>query len=214
MAQTRDRILAVAADLFSLHGYYGTSTRDIAGIVGIRQPSLYRHFPSKAAIMHELLELNVGVATRAALRVERYPASAGARLFRLFVTDVDYLAEMPYDLAGSLTRGVFEDVEFERWARTYDELHLARRRMIVEGVGTGQFRALDPVLAEHNVAAVLSSFLRPPSASDKSAVHAATAVAEFLVGAMVTTFDEVATIAAEAADLPDPYVVTDEVTTP
>ena len=52
---TRERILTEASRLFAERGYDGTSTRQIADAVGIRQPSLFHHFASKQAIMEELL---------------------------------------------------------------------------------------------------------------------------------------------------------------
>lgn len=53
---TREKILAVAADLFARKGYAGTSTRDIASVLSIASPSLYHHFRSKGAILTELLK--------------------------------------------------------------------------------------------------------------------------------------------------------------
>lgn len=54
--ETRREILDAALDLFSQKGFYGTSTRDIARQVGVRESALYHHFKSKAAILHALLE--------------------------------------------------------------------------------------------------------------------------------------------------------------
>lgn len=48
----RERILRAASKLFLSKGYAATSTRDIAQAVGIRQPSLYYHFATKADILH------------------------------------------------------------------------------------------------------------------------------------------------------------------
>ena len=42
-----EEILKVAARLFSLKGYAGTTMADIADSVGIRSPSLYYHFSDK-----------------------------------------------------------------------------------------------------------------------------------------------------------------------
>src|SRR5581483_2006845 len=44
---TRERILYEASNLFAREGYHGTTTREIAAAVGVRQPSLFYHFPSK-----------------------------------------------------------------------------------------------------------------------------------------------------------------------
>lgn len=52
---TRERILEVAARLFSERGFAGTSIRDIAGELGVTKAALYYHFPSKDAILVELV---------------------------------------------------------------------------------------------------------------------------------------------------------------
>ena len=52
---TRSEILDAALDLFALSGYFGTSMRQIARAVGVRESALYHHFPSKDAILEDLL---------------------------------------------------------------------------------------------------------------------------------------------------------------
>ena len=54
-AGTRQRILAIAADLFSRQGYTGTTIADIARELGTTTAALYYHFPSKADILGGLL---------------------------------------------------------------------------------------------------------------------------------------------------------------
>src|ERR1700730_7923865 len=51
----RQRILAIAADLFARQGYTGTSIADIARELGTTTAALYYHFPSKSAILGGLL---------------------------------------------------------------------------------------------------------------------------------------------------------------
>jgi AcrR family transcriptional regulator len=53
---TRERILAVANDLFTEQGYEGTSLREIAVRLGITKAALYYHFRSKDEILATLLE--------------------------------------------------------------------------------------------------------------------------------------------------------------
>lgn len=50
----REEILATATALFGRHGVHGVSTRQIAGQVGISQPSLYAHFASIQQIQDEV----------------------------------------------------------------------------------------------------------------------------------------------------------------
>ena len=53
---TRQRILESAIDLFAMKGYTETSVRELAAAVGIKEASLYNHFPSKNAILDEIME--------------------------------------------------------------------------------------------------------------------------------------------------------------
>jgi AcrR family transcriptional regulator len=54
--QTRQAILDAALDLFAERGYFGTSLRDIAAVVGVRESAFYNYFDSKEALFSELLE--------------------------------------------------------------------------------------------------------------------------------------------------------------
>ncbi len=52
---TKDRIVEAALQLFSTDGYEGVSVKDIAGAVGIKDSSLYKHFKSKKAIFDTII---------------------------------------------------------------------------------------------------------------------------------------------------------------
>ena len=54
---TKEKILESALTLFSRNGYSGTSVEQIAGRVGIKAPSLYKHFKGKADILNNLIDL-------------------------------------------------------------------------------------------------------------------------------------------------------------
>ncbi len=53
--QTRQAILDAALKLFAENGYYGTSLRDIATAVGVRESALYHYFPGKEARFEALI---------------------------------------------------------------------------------------------------------------------------------------------------------------
>jgi AcrR family transcriptional regulator len=55
---TRSDILSAALDSFSVRGFFGTSMREIARAVGVREGALYHYFPSKDSILEELLQLH------------------------------------------------------------------------------------------------------------------------------------------------------------
>ena len=53
---TKDRIVEEALTLFSTKGFKGTSVKNIADAVGIKDASLYKHFKSKQEILDTIVE--------------------------------------------------------------------------------------------------------------------------------------------------------------
>ena len=53
--RTRQAILDAALDLFAQKGFFGTSLRDVATAVGVRESALYNYFPSKDALFEALI---------------------------------------------------------------------------------------------------------------------------------------------------------------
>jgi AcrR family transcriptional regulator len=51
----REQLLATAAELFAKRGFHGVSVADLGAACGISGPALYKHFPSKDAILAEML---------------------------------------------------------------------------------------------------------------------------------------------------------------
>lgn len=52
----RENILAAAVQLFSEYGYHAAPLRDIARLAGIQAASIYHHYPSKQALLVEIME--------------------------------------------------------------------------------------------------------------------------------------------------------------
>ena len=53
---TKEKILDAALTLFAENGYDGTSVEKIANIVGIKAPSLYKHYKGKEDILNALID--------------------------------------------------------------------------------------------------------------------------------------------------------------
>ena len=51
----RNEILATAAQLFAQRGFHGVSVADLGAACGMSGPALYKHFPSKDAVLAEML---------------------------------------------------------------------------------------------------------------------------------------------------------------
>src|SRR5256885_3470589 len=54
-AETRERLLRAAADVFAERGYEGTRVADIAAAAGVSNGALYAHFGSKAELLVDAL---------------------------------------------------------------------------------------------------------------------------------------------------------------
>jgi AcrR family transcriptional regulator len=148
---TRERILRAASRLFAAKGYHGTSTRDIADAVGIRQPSLFHHFGSKAEIMSALQELDLlpSVALlEAAIESGDGPAvSLYATLYR----EVRHLLASPYDFTATSTAEVLNDPAFARAAAWFGRIQRLRRQLIERGVASGELIDIDPAFANRAI---------------------------------------------------------------
>nr|MCR4735058.1 TetR/AcrR family transcriptional regulator [Treponema sp.] len=53
---TKEKILESSLTLFSKQGYDGTSVEQIAQAVGIKAPSLYKHFKGKEEILNAIID--------------------------------------------------------------------------------------------------------------------------------------------------------------
>lgn len=106
--EPREEILDVCASLFTQRGFAATSTRDIADAVGIRQASIYFHFPSgKEEILADLLQRSIRPTLERVEKIEALGAETGAGpevlLYLLTVLDVRALATLPHN-SGILAR--------------------------------------------------------------------------------------------------------------
>ena len=79
----RTEILAAAATLIARNGLSGASTRLIAAEAGLQQPSVFYYFPSKDAIIGELLDQVVEPTLQMLGRIQRARAPASVSLFAL-----------------------------------------------------------------------------------------------------------------------------------
>ena len=55
-ANTRERMIKAALDLFSVKGYDGTSVDEIAESIGVKGPNLYAYFKGKEALLQAVFD--------------------------------------------------------------------------------------------------------------------------------------------------------------
>lgn len=135
---TRDRILLEASQLFATHGFRGASTRQIADRVGIRQPSLFKHFASKQAMLAELAVYDMHVPARHAEVAARARGSVVDRFAGYVAWDFEWYRTMPFDLRG-MNEDLVQSEKLDDAHQALDRWHDAIGRMLRQGVRAGQF---------------------------------------------------------------------------
>lgn len=135
----RDRILEAAGELFVAHGYAATTTRQISANVGIKQPSLYYHFPNKAAM---LLELLIATARPSVIKArelrEQESLSPLVRLLALIRFDVSLLASGPSNIGALYLLPEVTGPEFEEFRQMRAELVDAYSCLLTRTVEAGE----------------------------------------------------------------------------
>lgn len=129
-ATPADEILDAAAELFTTRGYTATSTRAIADAVGLRQASLYTHFPTKAAILVSLLDTTVGpTLDRARRLLDGEPAPREA-LLTLAAIDVEGLLASRWNIGMLYVLPEVAGEAFEGFRASRSELRGIYRRLV------------------------------------------------------------------------------------
>ena len=142
---TRELILLEASRLFAVRGYRGTSTHDIAAAVGVRQPSLYKHFASKQEIAEELLRRDLTAGIDALERMAADGGGAAVELYRYLQWEVRYVRSTPFDLRALYLDEILDLPEFEEGRAMNVRYSMLLRSIIERGIQSGEFLDLDGV---------------------------------------------------------------------
>jgi AcrR family transcriptional regulator len=157
----RDQILDAAMQCFASSGFRGTTTREIAGRVGITEAALYRHFASKEALYAAIIarkieapDLTVHLEAAAAAGDDRAVLSGLARtLIERVEADPAFIRIL-----------LFTALEGHSLAEPFFAARMLRMREFLTGyiasrIREGAFRALDPVLAARAFLGMVSDYM-------------------------------------------------------
>jgi len=76
----REKIRAAAVQLFAEMGYHAAPLRDIARLAGIQAASIYYHYPSKQAILVEIMDTHMRDLNAQLEHILTHPVSVAERL--------------------------------------------------------------------------------------------------------------------------------------
>lgn len=139
----RAEVLAIAAELFATRGYAQTTVRDIADEAGILSGSLYHHFDSKEAMLHEIMrEFMDSLHQRFQVIVDQSatPRETLDELVRAAFATID---ATPHPVALFQNEaGLFPHLpDFEFVARTGRKIERLWVQVLIDGRESGEFRA-------------------------------------------------------------------------
>lgn len=155
--ETRARIFAAATELFAERGYHATAIDRIAARAGVAKGTFFVHFPSKDAVIAELVRIQTGAARKArarALEAGRGPIEA----LRAAVTTLGKHAQSSRTLSRGVLAATLESQEVGGTASAmFDELHAD---MLIDARAAEEAGLLAPhVDAETLAASLMSSYL-------------------------------------------------------
>ncbi len=158
---TRERIRSEAAALFSEYGFNGTSMAELASAVGITKSSLYHHFPSKQALLSEIIELTVNRVTPLVQEVADMDLSAKERLRRAIILHTVEAIRDQDAIACFIEEGRYLAPGFmATHVANRDAYEQVFRRLFEEGIASGEFIRQDVGIAVKAVLGMCNSVVR------------------------------------------------------
>ncbi|HEY1354211.1 MAG TPA: TetR/AcrR family transcriptional regulator [Ktedonobacteraceae bacterium] len=84
----REKIRAAAVQLFAERGYHAAPLRDIASRTGIQAASIYYHYPSKQAILVEIMDTHMQDLNAHLEAILMHPISVTERLYEAIASHI------------------------------------------------------------------------------------------------------------------------------
>ncbi|KQP30525.1 TetR family transcriptional regulator [Methylobacterium sp. Leaf104] len=185
---TRCRILATAEEAFRLIGYQKTTVADIAKTLRMSPANVYRFFESKKAIHEAVIQrLMDDTEQRVALAAVAPGRNAAQRIAG--VITVMHQACVERCEANPRLHEMVEAAITESWdvCRAHvDAIGSVLRRLVQEGVDTGEFEVADPAIAAACIHTGIIRYCHPALVShypDAGAPPVA-AMIDFLLGSL------------------------------
>ena len=123
--ETRERILEIALERFTTHGYDQTSLREIAEDLGVTKAALYHHFKTKEEILDSLLEQVSAKLGELVAWMDEGPATRERRLEM-----IRRLGELTRGTPGGVMRCVQQnEVALQNLGSTTELVHELKRKL-------------------------------------------------------------------------------------
>lgn len=150
MPGARERILIAAQDLFYANGYSATSVASIAEAAMMTTPNVYWHFPSKQALLVEVLDRAQRIGLEVLLQAIPETGTADV-LLAAYVRG--YVRKQLSDARDGVVHGYWilaadlPTSDAPRLREGRREIHRVLRDIAQQGIAEGTFELSDPTLA-------------------------------------------------------------------
>ena len=131
----REEILDASSELFTTQGFANTSTHQIAEAVGIRQASLYYHFPSKTEIFLTLLKSTIEPSLEWADELSSSKSSPQLRLWALVAAEARLLLTSRWNVGRLYQLPVANSPDFDDFHQQRAQLQQIFHDTTVEIIG-------------------------------------------------------------------------------
>jgi AcrR family transcriptional regulator len=178
----RDAILRAAARLFRDRGYADTGMRDIAAASDISAANVYHYFNGKDELLYYCQDRALDRMLESVAAARRSTTSAAERLRLVFVTHVRTLLD---DIEGATAHVHTESLPptlRTALVRKRDRYEQALRRVIADGVRSGELVDIDPAIVTRAMLGAMNwtvTWFRPDGADTADVVG--DVIARFLV---------------------------------
>lgn len=162
----REKIRAAAVQLFAEMGYHAAPLRDIASLAGIQAASIYYHYPSKQALLVEIMDTHMRQLNAHLEKILAQPGGVVEQLYAAIASHIrlhtTYKAE--FFIIDTEIRAL-EGENREKILALRDEYEHLLQRLLQEGVEQGVLRPTDVKVASYAVIAMcteVASWFRAP----------------------------------------------------
>lgn len=154
----RENILAAAVQLFAEYGYHAAPLRDIARIAGIQAASIYYHYPSKQALLIEIMDTHMQRLNTNLERIVREPSDPQQRLRAAIANHIRL--HTTYKAEFFIIDTEIRALESEHGARIIalrDRYEFLLQELLHDGMQQGVFRQSDVKIASYAIIAMCTA---------------------------------------------------------
>lgn len=142
---TRRDVLKAATRLIRQQGYHGTSVNDIAVALSITKSSLYHHIKSKQDMLFQILDEAITSVSKGLVEISSADLPPTQKISLAMSNHILNLVEHRESVSVLLQeRNSLESPYLEVYLPKRKSYELLFRRVIQDGIASGEFRSVDP----------------------------------------------------------------------